>query len=161
MNLFLSYSHEDSDQAAEIARSLKKYGQVDQDTSFRSGEELVRRIFESLRACDALIVLLSPESCKSVWVALEFGAAWIQRKPIYPIKFNFATDSPPPPYNILIATELSELNQKLYAPLSTLKVSLESDEEPDLPELARDVVKTIARDLPAVVCQKSADPKRE
>ena len=143
MRVFLSYSHENRDEAATIETELKCFGTVVRDTLFSSGDRVLDSIRNSVKKCQAFVVLLSPSSCSSPWVVMEFGAAWALEKPLYPIQVGFEAGAPPIPFSEFVAATMDELEHKLYGPLASLKTSLEANEEPSIPKLAEELAASV------------------
>jgi hypothetical protein len=83
---FLSYSHEDVDYARALERHLEANGIV---TWY--AEEIPHRarwravLTEKITTCGAFILLMTPDSEKSVWVEREMNHAETTNRPIYPL----------------------------------------------------------------------------
>lgn len=73
IKVFLSYNHEDSEEAARLRTALEDRGvsvHVDRD-AMRAGEDIASFIDRSIRETDATICLVSNRSLMSAWVAME------------------------------------------------------------------------------------------
>lgn len=82
--VFISHSNQDSDETLYIADSLRRAGigvWVDYD-SIRGGADWLCEIEAGIERCDALVVVLSASSAKSVWVERECLYAWQLKKPV-------------------------------------------------------------------------------
>jgi ribose transport system substrate-binding protein len=77
MQVFVSYSHVDRDTATRVAELLTKKGITFflDERSMQWGERVDESIFGAFDTLTHLIVLLSPASIKSQWVAYEIGLA--------------------------------------------------------------------------------------
>ena len=80
--IFLSYSHNDSPIAKNLSLSLERAGascfMAEKDIS--AGESWEERIRNELVSADCILILITPRSKSSLWVAAEAGAAWVQDK---------------------------------------------------------------------------------
>lgn len=85
-NIFVSYSHKDAEIASFLVSKLSDAG----FTCFMSAKEILPsqqwspKIHEALLNSDQLLILLTPRSKDSLWVAAEAGAAWGLGKEIIP-----------------------------------------------------------------------------
>jgi len=82
---FISHSNQDSDETLYIADSLRRAGidvWVDYD-NIRGGADWLCEIEAGIERCDALVVVLSESSAKSVWVERECLYAWQVNKPVF------------------------------------------------------------------------------
>ncbi|MFT8799525.1 toll/interleukin-1 receptor domain-containing protein [Acetobacter orientalis] len=73
---------------SEIDDSLLGGVQVFQSSdpnSIGMGDNWLKVIDQNLNTCDALILLVSPESVDRPWINFEFGAAWARRISVIPI----------------------------------------------------------------------------
>jgi hypothetical protein len=86
-NLFISYTQEDGDVAASLASQLDDAGFscFMADRSILIARQWEPAIKAALSEADAVLVLITPRSKQSLWVAAEAGAAWILEKPLIPV----------------------------------------------------------------------------
>jgi hypothetical protein len=83
-NLFLSYSYKDSNVAAELRDEFESEGiscfmaKVD----IAAGIEWEREIRKNIRQADTVVLLITPNSINSTWIAIEAGAAWVSGIPL-------------------------------------------------------------------------------
>jgi|SRR5215213_7239934 len=77
MNVFISHSHTDSSLVKKIAAALENEGLTvwDAETEILPGDNFAEKISEALKASDAMVVLLTPESLKSKWTQWEIQYA--------------------------------------------------------------------------------------
>ena len=83
--VFISHSNQDSDETLFIADSLRNAGigvWVDFE-NIRGGADWLCEIQAGIECCDALVVVLSESSAKSVWVERECLYAWQLNKPVF------------------------------------------------------------------------------
>ena len=84
--IFLSYSHRDSQIATELASRPGDAGfrcfLAERDIS--ATQQWEPRVRDELRAAQCVLILLTPRSRDSAWVAIETGAAWALEKDIVP-----------------------------------------------------------------------------
>lgn len=75
--VFLSYAQADHDAARHIADNLRNAGLSVwfDEWALKPGDSIAAQIEEGVRACDLLLVLLSPEAVGSDWVRTEWNAA--------------------------------------------------------------------------------------
>jgi len=87
MLLFISYSHVDKAFADSLADTLRGAGfEVWHDiTSLRGGEQWASGIDQAVRACDAFLVVLTPEAVNSQWVTKETLLALDRKKRVIPL----------------------------------------------------------------------------
>ena len=80
--VFLSYSSLDQDFATKIAELLCRHGIPvwHGPTSIRGGEQWQDEIGDALERCDWFVILLSPNSMKSMWVKRELTFALEERR---------------------------------------------------------------------------------
>jgi hypothetical protein len=92
--VFLSYSHAD----VEFARTLSKMlGDIHVDCFLDEkdiliGDQIKLAVHAGLRSCTEMIVVISPASIKSMWVAFEIGQAIALEKGILPIVIDPAME---------------------------------------------------------------------
>jgi serine/threonine protein kinase len=85
-HIFLSYSRADGDYARSVAGYLRGHGfQVWMDDKIEPSEEWWPNIVQALDSCCAFIVIMSPSSAESRWVARETLLADEKRKPAFPL----------------------------------------------------------------------------
>ena len=77
MKVFLSYAHNDIALAKKIESALEDEGlQVwNAETEILPGDNFAEKISEALKASDAMVVLLTPESLNSKWIQWEIEYA--------------------------------------------------------------------------------------
>lgn len=84
-DVFISYSHQDSDLAREMASDLHKLGMryflMAHNIGVGEWEEQVR---EGIESSKYVVLLMTPNSKKSQWVLWEAATAWGLRKTIIP-----------------------------------------------------------------------------
>jgi len=83
--VFISHSNQEGDETLTIADSLKRAG-IDVWVDFeniRGGADWLCEIQAGIERCDAVLVVLSAASAKSVWVERECLYAWQLHKPIF------------------------------------------------------------------------------
>jgi len=83
--VFISHSNHDNDETFYIADSLRRAGidvWVDYE-NIRGGADWLCEIQAGIERCDALVVVLSESSAKSVWVERECLYAWQVNKPVF------------------------------------------------------------------------------
>jgi hypothetical protein len=85
---FISYSRKDAEEfAVPLSRELREAGlDLWRDAqSIPVGADWERELTHALDQCEAMILLLSPDSLRSEWVTREWRAFKENNKPIYPI----------------------------------------------------------------------------
>ncbi|WP_089729350.1 toll/interleukin-1 receptor domain-containing protein [Candidatus Thiosymbion oneisti] len=77
MNVFISYSHEDSEWANTLAERLRSagFGVWDPETELYPGDNFALKIAEALENADAMVALVSPDAMASEWVRREIDFA--------------------------------------------------------------------------------------
>ncbi len=77
MKVFLSYAHNDGFLAKKIASALENEGLSvwNAEREILPGDNFAEKISEALKASDAMVVLLTPESLKSKWIQWEIEYA--------------------------------------------------------------------------------------
>ena len=85
-DLFISYSQLDGDVAATLLDLLRSAGITCflAEKSLAPGAEWETELRDAIHRAKHVLVLLTPNSRTSIWVAAEIGAAWIFRKPVIP-----------------------------------------------------------------------------
>jgi 5'-deoxynucleotidase YfbR-like HD superfamily hydrolase len=117
MSIFLSYSHVDKALAIEIEKVLSDSGVpvFRDEKSIEWGESISRAVKSGLQNCTQLLVILSPASLKSQWVAFEMGSAVAQEKTILPYLTHPSIDIPQFLCDLSYITSVEEL-RKIYPP---------------------------------------------
>jgi len=97
-NVFLSYAHEWSDDAAYISQVFRSRGlNVWIDTGkIRTGDKLGKRVLEAIQIADYFVALLSPEYFASPWCIRELEAAADKGTKVLPIKVSEGDLALPP-----------------------------------------------------------------
>lgn len=93
--VFLSHSSHDNWIAgvmAEKIRAVKAETWLD-EKDLEGGDILVEKIIQGIDACAEAIVLVTPHSAQSQWVAFEIGAVRAQHKRITPILYGVSPES--------------------------------------------------------------------
>jgi hypothetical protein len=84
--VFISYSHKDSEYAHRLADKLRQYGiDIWIDERIDYGDQWPRVIQDNLNACRAFLLVMSGNSFNSMWVQNEVSYAQGNNKPIYPL----------------------------------------------------------------------------
>jgi len=84
--IFISYSHKDRKYVQRLAESLEQEGfNVWIDDRMDYGLNWPNEIQQRLDDCDALILVMSPQSFTSKWVQNEINRALRKEKPIFPL----------------------------------------------------------------------------
>lgn len=88
--VFISHSSHDLWVANQIAKEIKALGAKPwlDKKDLEGGDVLQEVIINGIRACREAIVLISPNSITSQWVAFEIGAVAVQRKRVTPLLNN-------------------------------------------------------------------------
>jgi hypothetical protein len=85
-NIFISYSHEDQSYVQELVAYLKNEGlSVWVDDNIDHGDRWWQTIVANIRKCEAMIVVMTPESEKTDWVEREYLFADDIKKPLFPL----------------------------------------------------------------------------
>lgn len=94
--VFISYSHKDSDSADAIVTILEELGipYFRDVKDINWGDSIASILREGLEKSAALIVIISPGSLESQWVAYEVGYATALRKRVLPYLTHSALDRP-------------------------------------------------------------------
>lgn len=85
--VFLSHSARDKNLVMALARLLEKFG-IEffvAEWYLSPGERLDKKVFDAIRDCDCMVVLLTPDGVRSNWVHQEIGTALQASKPVIPI----------------------------------------------------------------------------
>jgi hypothetical protein len=85
--LFISYSQQDGDIAASLASRLEEAGLkcFMADRSILAAAQWQPTLRNAIVAARSLLLLVTPRSKDSLWVAAEAGAAWVLEKPVIPV----------------------------------------------------------------------------
>jgi len=85
-DIFLSYHRKDDEWAKRLVDALSKQGvDVWYDEKVKPGDSLRDKIEEGLRQSRQVAFIITPETARSNWMALELGAALALKKPLIPI----------------------------------------------------------------------------
>ena len=85
-NIFISYSHKDTEYAHALSKYLQDMGfRVWIDARLDYGSQWPQEIQTQLDNCDAFIIIMSPRSYMSDWVQSELQRAKRKSKPIFPL----------------------------------------------------------------------------
>ncbi|HEV3200662.1 MAG TPA: AAA-like domain-containing protein [Bryobacteraceae bacterium] len=113
-DVFISYRHvkPDEDLVAELAKYLTDHRVAHfVDTELRIGQEWIKVIDRELRACQALVVLLSADSIRSDMVREEVKLAHEGKKQIFPVRIGYDGALP---YDL--GSYLNPIQYKLWRP---------------------------------------------
>ena len=96
MYVFISYAHIDEGFAQEIADLLAAIGigYFLDEKDINWGQKITQQVQGGLRTASHLVVILSPGSAKSQWVAYEVGCAMATGKKVLPILTHPSLDIP-------------------------------------------------------------------
>lgn len=85
-DVFLSYSAQDSEVAAQLREALAQQGVrcFMAERSLQPGEKWENRLRTELRNAREVLILFTRHSIASEWVLTELGAAWALDKPVIP-----------------------------------------------------------------------------
>lgn len=110
INVFLSYAHEWSDDAAYISQVFRSHGlNVWIDTGeIRTGDKLGNRVLNAIQNADYFVALLSPEYFASPWCIRELEAAADEGRKVLPIKVSEGDLVLPPHIRKLYESRLEE-----------------------------------------------------
>lgn len=120
--VFVSFSHEDEAFVGELCDRLSRIGvshfKADRDT--QPAAEWAESIWDAIRTCRVVLMILTPRFMKSRWRNLEGGAACASRKPVLTaLRYVDASDLSAP-FN-QFQTMTVENNDQLDALVTTLK----------------------------------------
>lgn len=92
--VFVSHSSADRWIAEVIAERIEKIGATCwlDEKDLEGGDVVVDRIIRGIDSCDEALVLISPQSIQSQWVAFEIGGVRAQHKRVTPILNNVRAD---------------------------------------------------------------------
>jgi len=107
--VFLSHSGRDTWLANTIAEKIRaaKIGVWIDQMSLAGGDTVIDAIIQGMKRADEAVVLVSNDSIRSQWVAVEIGIALALRKRIAPLLNNIDYDAMAP----LKGIKSYELNQ--------------------------------------------------
>ena len=110
VNVFLSYAHEWSDDAAYISQVFRSRGlNVWIDTAaLRTGDKLGNGVREAVQSADYFVALLAPEYFASPWCIRELEAAADEGTKLLPIKVSEGDLALPPHVRNLYEGRLQE-----------------------------------------------------
>ena len=85
--VFISYSSADIWIAEQIDKQIRALGTTTwlDKKDLKGDDVLVDEIITGISSCNEAVVLVSPKSVKSQWVAYEIGAVSVQHKRVTPI----------------------------------------------------------------------------
>jgi hypothetical protein len=86
-DIFLSYQNSDHEWANGLVRALagKNLRVWHEATEIEAGDSFIEDIEEGLHNSAYFVVVITPESVGSNWIAAELGAALAMKKPLIPI----------------------------------------------------------------------------
>lgn len=85
-HIFISYSHKDSDYVQKLVKALENEGfNPWMDGRLEYGSQWPLELQEHLDTCQALILVMTPNSLQSEWVQSELNRAKRKNKPIFPL----------------------------------------------------------------------------
>ncbi|MFG2278758.1 TIR domain-containing protein [Streptomyces asoensis] len=97
-SVFLSYAAQDAPEARKLEQALALTGiDVWSDRKLRAGDQWARVISEALENAEVILVLISPSSLASAWVAREWQIALTRSKRVIPVLVRGATFADLPP----------------------------------------------------------------
>jgi len=96
--VFISHSSSDRWIAQVIAEKIGELGATCwfDEKDLEGGDVVVAEIIRGIDACDEALVLISPPSVHSQWVAFEIGGVMAQHKRVTPILNNVTSDEMAP-----------------------------------------------------------------
>lgn len=95
-HVFISYSHDDRDVAAQVERDLRERGFLCwRDPQLRCGPQFPKRLEFEISDSQAVLVLVSPSAARSAWVRREIRYAVAHRIPVMPALLNCKAIPPP------------------------------------------------------------------
>lgn len=144
-NIFLSYSHLDAEIATELVSRLADAGLscFVAERDITATQQWEPRIRDEIRAAQCVLILLTPRSKQSTWVAIEAGAAWVLETDIIPatmfVDINELVEpikkyqAKPVETNAQITTLIQELQQQLL-PEAETTIPTSGTELPSFPQ---------------------------
>jgi TIR domain len=131
-DLFISYTQKDGEIAASLATRLHDAGVTCfmADRSILVAAEWEPTLREALRSSQRVLLLITPRSKASLWVAAEAGAAWVLQKELIPVlmfvepgelfepirKFQARVAETPQQLHSLVSELVSSRRRKLSEP---------------------------------------------
>jgi hypothetical protein len=113
--VFVSFVHEDLEIATPTQALLKIALGIDDifmssdRAQVFAGDNWLRKIEDSLRDAQVIVLMLSNRSVSRPWVNFEAGAAWLTQKPIVPCCYGRMTKTMlPHPYSALQGLNLKD-----------------------------------------------------
>ncbi|MBN1201125.1 MAG: Hsp70 family protein [Anaerolineae bacterium] len=95
MRLFISYARVDKLQVEELVKILQDAGHIPWfDANLLPGQDWKAILLKEVKACDAFVYTLTPDSVASEWCQWEFSEAVKARKPIIPVLIREKTTIP-------------------------------------------------------------------
>lgn len=96
--VFLSHSSHDTWVAKTMSEKISALGAQPwlDEKDLEGGDIIVEQIIRGIDSCNEAIVLVSPKSVKSQWVAFEIGAIRGQHKRVTPILNNVESEAMAP-----------------------------------------------------------------
>ncbi len=88
--IFVSHGSHDSWVAEQISNKIHSTGAASflDEKNIPKGRDFKKRIYEEIKKCDELVVLITPWSSKRSWIWIEIGAAWIQDMPVIAVFYG-------------------------------------------------------------------------
>ena len=104
--VFISHSSFDKWIAQQLAKEMAALGVKTwlDEKDLAGGDILVQKILKGIQACQEALVLVSPKSLESQWVAFEIGAARSRKKRVTPVLINV------PPEALKVAVDLKAID---------------------------------------------------
>jgi predicted nucleotide-binding protein len=97
--IFLSHSSsaEDREIIFELRTLLRrrKFDVYMAEFDVQPGKRILDKVEKNLKACQAVVVVITPNSSRSQWVLFELGMANLSRLPVIPL-VQFGTEVPKP-----------------------------------------------------------------
>jgi len=114
-DIFLSYSHLDSNIASELREKFLASGLscFMAEKSLEVGNQWINQVREAIRESENILILITPRSIASKWVYMEVGAAWMENKKIIPLTQFVDISELPELIKNLQATSIETEREKL------------------------------------------------
>lgn len=136
-DIFISYSHDDRALIQKLAADLTRRGySVWWDAELLAGENFRHIIMRELSAAQCVVVVWTPASVQSIWVASEAGRGLAQGKLVSLCTRELAMSKIPQPFDVL-HTELVDQRDRVAAAIAKLQLvpgDTPDDLEPFQPE---------------------------
>ena len=144
--VFISYSRKDINFARRLASDLEEAGfDVWWDISdLKGGDDWVRFIPTAIQASQYFVVLLSPSSIQSEWVAKEYSFALRLRKKVVPAMIKPCEV----PFALNTINYVDFVHEEYATALNKLLLALDSVARPEMPETGW---KKLSRNLPPLI----------